>query len=115
MTDLLGHFREYGYAIVPSIERDPDEPWAFVHELVGSGLKWWSGSRSGRSRARSRSPERSVHAVSHRQPGLLRRAARPPGHGAPRRSAALGVDASVTVEVGQQTVTYDLTAGSGAR
>jgi gamma-butyrobetaine dioxygenase len=35
MTDLLGHIREYGYAIVPSIERDPHEPWAFVHELVG--------------------------------------------------------------------------------
>jgi transcriptional regulator with XRE-family HTH domain len=28
---------------------------------------------------------------------------------------ALGVDASLIVEVGQQTLTYDLTAGSGAR
>jgi hypothetical protein len=35
MTDLLDHFREHGYAIVPSIGRDPDEPWVFVHELVG--------------------------------------------------------------------------------
>lgn len=29
--------------------------------------------------------------------------------------AALGVDAKIVVEVGQQTVTYDLTAGRGAR
>ena len=28
---------------------------------------------------------------------------------------ALGADASLIVEVGQQTLTYDLTAGSGAR
>jgi transcriptional regulator with XRE-family HTH domain len=28
---------------------------------------------------------------------------------------ALGVDASLIVEVGQQTLTYDLTAGSAAR
>jgi gamma-butyrobetaine dioxygenase len=35
MTDLPDHFRERGYAVVPSIGRDPDQPWAFVHELVG--------------------------------------------------------------------------------
>jgi hypothetical protein len=35
MTGLLGHFREHGYAMIPSIGRDPDEPWAFVQELVG--------------------------------------------------------------------------------
>ena len=35
MTDPLSRFREHGYAIVPSIGRDPDEPWAFVHELIG--------------------------------------------------------------------------------
>lgn len=29
--------------------------------------------------------------------------------------AALGVDAKLIVEVGEQTVTYDLTAGRGAR
>jgi transcriptional regulator with XRE-family HTH domain len=28
---------------------------------------------------------------------------------------ALGVDASLIVEVGEETLTYDLTAGSGAR
>jgi transcriptional regulator with XRE-family HTH domain len=28
---------------------------------------------------------------------------------------ALGVDAKIVVEVGKQTVTYDLTAGTGAR
>ena len=28
---------------------------------------------------------------------------------------ALGVDAKIVVEVGEQTVTYDLTAGRGAR
>lgn len=35
MTSLLGGFHEHGYSIVPSIGRDPDEPWAFVHELIG--------------------------------------------------------------------------------
>ena len=35
MTDLLRRFRKHGYAIVPSIGRDPDEPWAFVDELIG--------------------------------------------------------------------------------
>ena len=29
--------------------------------------------------------------------------------------AALGVDAKIVVEVGEQTVTYDFTAGRGAR
>ncbi len=29
--------------------------------------------------------------------------------------AALGVDAKIVVEVGEQTVTYDLTAGRGTR
>jgi len=29
--------------------------------------------------------------------------------------AALGADAKLVVEVGEQTVTYDLTAGTGAR
>jgi transcriptional regulator with XRE-family HTH domain len=29
--------------------------------------------------------------------------------------AALGVDAKIVVEVGEQTVTYNLTAGKGAR
>jgi gamma-butyrobetaine dioxygenase len=35
MTDVFGQVREHGYAIVPSIGRGPDEPWAFVQELVG--------------------------------------------------------------------------------
>jgi hypothetical protein len=36
MTDLPDHFREHGYAVAPSIGRDPDQPWQFVHELVGT-------------------------------------------------------------------------------
>jgi hypothetical protein len=35
MTDLPSDFRERGYMVVPSIGRDPDQPWQFVHELVG--------------------------------------------------------------------------------
>jgi len=35
MSDLLDQLRKSGYAVVPSIAKDPDEPWAFVHELVG--------------------------------------------------------------------------------
>lgn len=35
MTDLPDHFRERGYAVVPSIDRDPDQPWDLVYELVG--------------------------------------------------------------------------------
>jgi gamma-butyrobetaine dioxygenase len=36
MTHLPAHFREHGYAVVPSIGRDPDQPWEFVHEIVGA-------------------------------------------------------------------------------
>ena len=35
MTELADHFRGHGYAVVPSIGRDPDQPWMFVHELAG--------------------------------------------------------------------------------
>jgi gamma-butyrobetaine dioxygenase len=35
MTELTDHFRGHGYAVVPSIGRDPDQPWMFVHELAG--------------------------------------------------------------------------------
>lgn len=35
MTGLPEHFREHGYAIIPSIARDPDQPWEFVNEIVG--------------------------------------------------------------------------------
>jgi hypothetical protein len=35
MTELPDHFREHGYAVVPSIGRGPAQLWLFVHELVG--------------------------------------------------------------------------------